>query len=302
MATKQALRDSVGGPGRVIPHRAPLASAEAGATVEGSLATARGPFRCSHRRCLATGLPYGLLEAAELTMHSNRKLRAIIVEDEEGPRQLLKRLLARRHSDVIEVVGEAETGPAALMLCEEQQPDVLFLDLHLPGFDGFDLLSQLRSETHVVITTGDTQQAVEAYRANAVDYLLKPVDPEQLRDAVARVASAIASEKIVRILCRDRDATKVVHIDDILSIQADEGYTSIQTDGPSYLLNDSLAALVERLPNHFIRVHRTTIVNVRHVTELSKGNDFVYLGKKRHEISISRRHLREFRRRLIYEE
>jgi two-component system, LytTR family, response regulator len=233
-------------------------------------------------------------------MVPSRKLRTIIVEDEQGPRQLLKRLLERRHSDVIEIIAEAETGPAALALCEEHQPDVLFLDLHLPGFDGFELLAQLRSETHVVITTGDTQQAVEAYRANAVDYLLKPVDPEQLRDAVTRVASAIASERLVRLLCRDRDATKVVHLDDVLFIQADGGYTNVQTDGSYFLINESLIALEGRLPDQFVRVHRTTIVNVRHVTGLSKGNDFVSFGRNGHEVAVSRRHLREFRRKLMY--
>lgn len=232
-------------------------------------------------------------------MPFSRKLRTIIVEDEEGPRQLLKRLLERRHSDTIDIIAEAETGPAALALCEERQPDVLFLDLHLPGLNGMELLAQLRSETHVVITTADTQQAVEAYRANAVDYLLKPVDPEQLREAITRVVSAIASERVVRLLCGDRDATKVVHTDDVLFIHADGGYTNVQTENAYYLLNESLSALEDRLPEHFVRVHRTTIVNVRHVTALVKGNDSVLLGKS-HDVAISRRHLREFRRKLMY--
>ena len=128
---------------------------------------------------------------SDTTMEPRRKLTAVIVEDEEAPRQLLKRLLQRRHSEVIEVVAEAVTGPAALTLCEEHQPDIIFLDLHLPGLNGFELIAQLRTETHVVITTGDTQQAVEAYRANAVDYLLKPVDPDQLRDAIGRALAAL---------------------------------------------------------------------------------------------------------------
>lgn len=232
---------------------------------------------------------------------TGRRLKTIIVEDEIGPRELLKRLLERRHSDVIELIGEAETGPAALALCEQLQPDLLFLDLHLPGFDGFELLAQLRSETHVIITTADAQHAVEAYRANAVDYLLKPIDPEQLRDAVARVASAIANERIVRLLCRDHDATKVVHTDDVLFIHADGGYTNIRTENAYYLLSESLIALEERLPEHFVRVHRTTIVNVRHVTGLSKSNDVVLLGRSAHDVAVSRRHLREFRRKLMYE-
>ncbi|HVY29007.1 MAG TPA: LytTR family DNA-binding domain-containing protein [Polyangiaceae bacterium] len=234
-------------------------------------------------------------------MPPSRTLTTVIVEDEEGPRQLLRRLLERRHSDVIKIVAEADTGPAALALCEQWQPDVLFLDLHLPGFDGFDLLAQLRSETHVIITTGDPQHALEAYRANATDYLLKPVDPQQLLEAVTRVASAIASERVVRLLCRDRETTKVVHTDDVLFIQADGGYSNVQTDAASYLLSDSLTGLEDRLPEHFARVHRNTIVNVRHVTGLSKGNDFVFVGRNGHDVPLSRRHLREFRRKLVYE-
>jgi two-component system, LytTR family, response regulator len=234
------------------------------------------------------------------SMAPSRRLRTIIVEDEESPRQLLKRLLERRHSDQIDVIAEAETGPDALLLCEKHQPDVMFLDLHLPGLNGMELLAQLRSETHVVITTADTQQAVEAYRANAVDYLLKPIDPEQLREAVTRVVSAIANERVVRLLCRDREDTKIVHTDDVLFIRADDGYTNVQTEDAYYLLTESLLALEDRLPPHFVRVHRTTIVNARHVTGLSKGNDFARLGRKGHDVAISRRHLREFRRKLMY--
>jgi CheY-like chemotaxis protein len=126
-------------------------------------------------------------------MNSSRKLTAIIVEDEEGPRELLKRLLARRHADVIEVIAEAIEGPAGLAICEERQPDVIFLDLNLPGFDGLELLSRLRTQSHVVITTADARRALEAHRVSAVDYLLKPVDPAQLEAALVRAASAIAT-------------------------------------------------------------------------------------------------------------
>jgi DNA-binding LytR/AlgR family response regulator len=234
-------------------------------------------------------------------MGLGKALRAVIVEDEEGPRVLLKRLLQRRHADVIEVVAEADSGPSALEACETHQPDVIFLDLHLPGFDGFDLLSQLRTEAHVVITTADAQQAVEAYRANAADYLLKPVDPDQLRDAVGRIANAIASERIVRLLCRDREATKVVHLDDVLFLRSDGGYTNVQTEDVYYLLPEALAQIAERLPGHFVRVHRTAVVNIRHVTALDKGNESALLGRHAYEVPISRRHLREFRRKLTYD-
>jgi DNA-binding LytR/AlgR family response regulator len=228
-----------------------------------------------------------------------KALKAVIVEDEEGPRLSLKRLLQRRHADVIEIVAEADTGTAALALCEEHQPDVIFLDLHLPGLNGFDLLSQLRTEAHVIITTGDSQHAVEAYRANAIDYLLKPVDPDQLKEAIHRVTSAIANERMVRLLCRDRDSVRVVPLEDVLFLRADGGYTSVQTEDTYHLLPDALATIEERLPEYFVRVHRTTIVNVRQVKSL--GNDSALVGLRGIEVAISRRHLREFRRSLMYE-
>lgn len=233
-------------------------------------------------------------------MRPNKTLKALIVEDEEASRQLLKRLLQRRHASVIDVVGEAASGPVALELCESIQPDVIFLDLDLPGaFGGFELLAQLRTEPHVVITTGSAEHAVEAYRANAVDYLLKPVDPEQLDEAVSRITTAISSERLVRLLCRENDSTKIIHLDDVLFLSAEGGYAKAQTETAYYLLSDPLATLAERLPEHFVRVHRNTIVNIRHATVLD--NDSVRLGRHGHDVAISRRHLRDFRRKLMFE-
>lgn len=233
-------------------------------------------------------------------MRLNKLLKAVIVEDEEAPRQLLKRQLQRRHADVLEVVGEAATGPDALVLCESLQPDVIFLDLDLPGaFGGFELLSQLRMEPHVVITTASAEHAVEAYRANAVDYLLKPIDPERLGEAVSRITSAISSERLVRLLCRDKDDTKIVHLDDVLFLCAEDGYTKVQTSSTYYLVPDPLAALAERLPDHFVRIHRNTIVNIRHASVLD--NESVRMGQQGHDLAISRRHLRDFRRKLMFE-
>lgn len=233
-------------------------------------------------------------------MESNRALRAVIVEDEEAPRQLLRRMLERRHADAIEVVAEATSGPEALSICEAHQPDVIFLDLNLPGFGGFELLSQLRLEAHIVITTADSQHAVEAYRANAVDYLLKPVDPEQLKEAIGRVVAAIKSERLVRLLCRERDTTKVVHLNNVLFLCTEEGYTRVQTEDAYHLLSEPLASIAERLPENFVRAHRNAIVNVRHVNSLEQES--ALLGRRGFNVPVSRRHFRELRRRLMFTE
>jgi DNA-binding LytR/AlgR family response regulator len=227
-------------------------------------------------------------------------LRAVIVEDEEGSRQLLHRLL-RRHADVIEVVGEAQSGPEALGICESLQPDVIFLDLHLPGFDGFELLSQLRVEAHIIITTAVADHAVKAYRANAVDYLLKPIDPAELNQAVARVASAISQECLVRLLCREHDGLKVVALDDVLFLCAEDGYTKVQVEDAYHLLSEPLTAIERRLPKNFVRTHRNAIVNVRKVRALDKAGESVLIGRQAFEVQVSRRHLRGLRRTLMLE-
>jgi DNA-binding LytR/AlgR family response regulator len=233
-------------------------------------------------------------------MDPGKALKAVIVEDEEGSRQLLRRLL-RRHADVIEVVGEAQSGPEALEICEAHHPDVIFLDLHLPGFDGFELLAQLRVEAHVIITTAVAEHAAKAYRANAVDYLLKPIEPTQLKEAVARVASAISHECLVRLLCRDHDGVKVVALDEVLSLCAEDGYTKVQVEGAYHLLSEPLTAIEEKLPRNFVRTHRNAIVNVRHVRLLDKLGELVVVGRHSLEVPVSRRHLRGLRRTLMLE-
>jgi DNA-binding LytR/AlgR family response regulator len=233
-------------------------------------------------------------------MDIGRMLKAVIVEDEDGSRQLLRRLL-RRHADVIEVVGEAQSGPEALTICETHQPDVIFLDLCLPGFDGFELLSQLRVEAHIVITTAVADHAAKAYRANAIDYLLKPIDPVQLKEAMARVASAISDECLVRLLCREHDSVKVVPIDDVLFLCAEDGYTKVQVEGAYHLLSEPLSAIEERLPKNFVRTHRNTIVNVRKVRSLDRTGEAALVGRESFEVQVSRRHLRDLRRTLMLE-
>src|SRR6185369_5331581 len=119
--------------------------------------------------------------------------------------------------------------------------------------------------------------------------------PEQLKEAIGRVASAIKNERLVRLLCRERETIKVVHLNNVLFLCAEEGYTKVQTEDAYYLLSDPLAGIVERLPEHFVRVHRNAIVNIRYVTILD--HESVLVGRRGFNVPVSRRHLREFRRR-----
>lgn len=233
-------------------------------------------------------------------MDTGKAFKAIIVEDEAGSREVLRRLL-RRHADVLDVIGEAQSGPEALAICETHQPDVIFLDLGLPGFDGFELLSQLRVEAHIIITTAAAEHAVKAYRANAIDYLLKPIDPVQLKEAVARVVAAISGERLVRLLCREHDGLKVVHLDDVLFLATEDGYTRVQVAGAYHLLSEALTTIEGRLPRHFVRTHRNAVVNVRKVRSIDKNGEVAFVGGEVLEVPVSRRHQRALRRALMLE-
>jgi DNA-binding LytR/AlgR family response regulator len=233
------------------------------------------------------------------------RITALVVEDEQASRDRLKRLLGK-HPTRVEVLGEADNGVRAVELALELKPDVLFLDVNLPGFDGFDVLHQVPSQTRVIFTTAHEEHALRAFRANAVDYLLKPIDPQQLDEALTRVeqvVSARASADIVRLLCRDRDKTYVVDVADILFLQAESGYTHVQTRDKYYLTSEPLAVFEKQLASSFARVHRNTLVNLAHVSALRHTDgEMVAILTADHQVPVSRRHSQEFRRRLAYDE
>ncbi len=231
---------------------------------------------------------------------ADTKLTAILVEDEQASRERLKRLLARH--DHVELLAEAEQGEQAVELTNRLRPDVLFLDVSLPGVDGFEVVEQIPSQTRVIFTTAHEEYAVRAFRANAVDYLLKPIDPLHLESALARVTEALATRgDIVRLLCRDRDRTHVVDVTDVLFLRAEDGYTHVQTRNSYHLTGEPLALFEKQLASSFVRVHRNTLVNVKHVLQL-KHNDgeLIAVLSSDHEVAVSRRHSQEFRRRLAY--
>jgi two-component system LytT family response regulator len=236
-------------------------------------------------------------------MTRTSKLTAILVEDEVAPRERLRRLLAK-HQERVEVVGEAEDGPRAIELTNQLSPDVLFLDVSLPGMDGFDVLHEVPTQTRVIFTTAHEEYAVRAFRTDALDYLLKPIDAQQLEVALSRVEEAVATRadgEIVRILCRDRDKTRVIEAADVLFLRAEDGYVHVQTASTYYLTSESLAVFERQLAASFARAHRSTLVNVRHVQELRHTDgELVAILTSGHEVQVSRRHSQEFRRRLAY--
>lgn len=215
-------------------------------------------------------------------------LRTLIVDDEPPARQRLRVLLQDEVG--IEVVGEAEDGPRAVEAVHELRPDLLLLDVQMPGADGFEVLDDLSRSFEgavpaVVFVTAHDQYALQAFDAHAVDYLLKPFDRSRLRAALdrahrladGRAASALAAlvaetagrRPLRRLVVRSRGRIHFVRVEEIDWIQAADHYVALHTAGEEHLVRDTISGLARRLDeDRFVRIHRGTIVNVDRIREL----------------------------------
>ena len=236
------------------------------------------------------------------------KHNAIIVDDERLARAEMKRLLAD-HGEV-SVAGEAEDIAGAIHLIREKRPDVVFLDIQLSNENGFSLLEQVDRTFKVVFVTAFDAFAVRAFAINALDYLLKPVNPERLAAAIARLGEERAEKKARttplkeddRILLEVGRRAAFVKVRDISCITAAGDYAEVVTSaGQTYLHETSLKEWESRLPvESFLRIHRQTLVNLDEVEriEIGPARDLqVVLKRGDRPFAVSRRHAAELRRR-----
>ena len=210
-------------------------------------------------------------------------LDALLVDDEPPARHRLRRLLGA-HPEQVRVIGEAASADEADVLLRQRWPDVLFLDVEMPGRSGFDLLAALDRPPHVVFVTAYDQYAVRAFEARALDYLLKPVEPDRLAqtlavlteraaraapppltpDVLAALAAALRPPPppVTTIPVKTGDHVRFVRLDEVTHLEARDKYVFLHTaDGREHLLEGTLTALAEKLPPHFVRVHRAIVVN-----------------------------------------
>ena len=192
-------------------------------------------------------------------------IRAIVVDDEPLARDELRFMLGQ--CDEIEVVGEARNAPEAQTLCDEEQPDVAFLDLRMPGPDGVALAETLMAnhpDLKVVIVSAHDEGALRAFDARVADYLLKPVRLERLRQAVERVRGDSASsghERLDRIAVRRKDAYVVLELDDVVYFEVKDELVWAVTAEDRFAIDKTLAMLEDELaPDAFFRSHRGFIV------------------------------------------
>jgi two-component system, LytTR family, response regulator len=227
---------------------------------------------------------------------------AIIVDDERLARRELKHLLEEGHGHQIKVVGEAATVQEAATLARLHDPDVVFLDVHLAGESGFDLLPLLDRTVTVVFVTAFDRYAIRAFEVNALDYLLKPVAPQRLATTIARLSRPAAAESAVaqvltsedRLFLRLDDRMGFIRVRDIVAILA-AGDNSVLhlAGGRQARTRKSLREWADRLPERdFVRIHRSTIVNLEFVERLEEWSHFsyrVYLRGLAEPLQMSRR-------------
>ncbi|MDJ1470098.1 LytTR family transcriptional regulator DNA-binding domain-containing protein [Cytophagaceae bacterium YF14B1] len=213
-------------------------------------------------------------------------MTTILIDDEKLAISRLKRLLAE-HQSFIDIVGEAYNGIDGLKIVEALQPDLIFLDIEMPGMNGFEMLAQLTYSPMVVFATAFDEYAIRAFEENSIDYLLKPIEKERLEMTIQKLRKTSSSfdnqqflklieqmrpkKEMVSISVKTGDRILLLRLEDISYFEAEDKYTFlITTEGKKYLTDYTLTNLEEKLPDSFLRVSRSFIVNSRLIKEVQK--------------------------------
>lgn len=241
-------------------------------------------------------------------------MKVLIADDEPIARERLRALLAE-HDD-LRLVAEAADGAAALDACAQHHPDIVLLDIAMPGLDGLDAarrLAEAEPRPAVVFCTAYDQHALSAFDAAAVDYLVKPVRRERLAAALDRARTFVAGrpprgdgaaepgKRRTHLCARLRGSLRLIPVADVLYLQAEEKYVVVHHIGGADLIEDSLKSLEQEFPERFLRIHRNCLVARGELRELRRGNDgqvHALLKRSTDALEISRRCLPQIRQLL----
>lgn len=240
-------------------------------------------------------------------------MKCLIVDDEALARERLARLLGAMEE--WEVCGQVADGASALKQIALTQPDIVLLDIRMPGMDGLEVARHLASfdqSPAVIFTTAYGDHALEAFDANAVDYLLKPIHPERLQLALEKARRLSAAqlqglhetgtdEARTHICSRNRGNLELIPVNEVVYFQADSKYVTVRSVHQHSLIEESLKSLEQEFADRFIRIHRNSLVAVRAMRGLEKGANgqhLVVLEGLDESLEVSRRMLPEVRRRM----
>lgn len=240
------------------------------------------------------------------------RLKVLIVDDEPPARERLRSLLGEIPE--VAVAGEAVSGAEALSLTHDLSPDVVLLDVRMPGMDGLEAarhLNVLEEPPAVIFTTAFDEYAVEAFEAHAVGYLLKPVRKEQLAAALTRagrltraqlqkLAAAGTEARRTHIAARSREGLKLIPLEEVQYFLADRKYTTVAHLKGEDLIEDSLRLLEGEFGATFVRIHRNALVAVRYLERIERSADGQYFVRLRGcaaPLAVSRRMAGELKER-----
>jgi two-component system LytT family response regulator len=232
-------------------------------------------------------------------------MKAMIIDDEPPARRELRRLLTG--FPWVEIVGEAGNVDQAAGMVETLSPELLFLDIQMPGGSGFDLLARLEEVPQVIFTTAYDEHAVRAFKVDALDYLLKPIEPARLAEALGRVKSAEAARTpkphavLEQIFVRDGSRCWFVPLREVRLLTSEGNYIRLSWGKSQPLLGRALAALEQRLdPTRFFRANRRQIINLDFIETVELGVNGRLHAQLRDgpEVEISRRQARLFKTKL----
>lgn len=225
-----------------------------------------------------------------------KKIRAILVDDEEGARDVLENLL-RRFCPEVELISKCENVLQAVEVIKTQQPDLVFLDIEMPNYSGFEIVTFFKEiNFEIIFVTAYDQYAIRAFEVAAIDYLLKPIDIERLKNAVARVvqqrnieqqsqrlsllSNTLESKQLKNIVISDKGQQNIIAIDHIIAIEAQESYCTIHTSDKTFVASKNLRhfeTVLENIPQ-FFRVHKSWLVNKDCIKHYSKSDLSIQLS------------------------
>ncbi len=248
------------------------------------------------------------------------KLDCIIVDDEKLARDLLMEFLEPYPE--IEVLAQCSKGSEAVDKIEELKPKLIFLDVQMPGMDGFDVLESLEHKPFVIFTTAYDQYAIQAFDSNAIDYLLKPLDEERFRLAIKRATDRIKAEEnnvdelLKSLQSAEGDSNRYsthlfvqksekllnLEVSDIMHLEASGDYTILTTKTDQFLSSSGIGKLEEKLdPEKFIRIHRSTIINLNYLKEIEKhfNGGLIVKMENGKTFPVSRTYAKQIRKKVV---
>lgn len=231
-------------------------------------------------------------------------MRTLIVEDEIAGQELLKKNISENFPEC-KIVAICDNVEEAVKQINFLKPELVFLDIHIKGGTGFDVLKQIAEKTfEVIFITAHNNYTLQALRAQAIDYILKPINTSEFSDAVKRVSKLIQDKKEINapgnfLSVYTSSGVEFIKFDAIVFLEADGAYTTIHTQESQVVSTKNIGEYESLLPAAFYRCHHSFIINLNQIKKFTKGRSGVLIMNNDHHVAVSQRKMKEFSSRII---